>query len=266
MAQPDTATANGTKPNAVAKALSIIETIQQARGSLSLKELAARLGMNKSTVHHLAATLTQRGFLSQESATRKYNIGLHLVEIGQAHLDQLDVRVTARPFMERLSRDVGEIVYLVVLDRCDIVCVDKIDGLCQSGALRCNFYIGMRTSPHSTAAGKVLLAFLPEEKADEIIARRGMPARTQFTITDPRHFKEHLVRVRKQGFAYGFQEHEMGLQCVAAPIFNQSGQCRAALGVSGPLTRVTRELMEGTLKPAVVTAARQVSQANPLPK
>ena len=248
------------KLNAVGKALSIIDTIHRANSSLSLKELAERLGMNKSTIHHLVSTLAEHGFLSQEPSTRRYKIGLHLVEVAQDYLSHSEVRVAARPFLERLARDFGETVHLAVLEGNDLVLLDKAVLLSQGG-LSGDSLIEICACPHSTAAGKVLLAQDPWERAEEILSRYGLTAPTRYTITDWGQLREELAQVKRQGVAFDFQEHELGMHSVAAPVFCRDGRCVGALGIAGPLTRLTMERLENALKPAVVAAALQISQA-----
>lgn len=239
----------------------VIETIYQAQRSLSIKELAAELGMHKSTLHHLVSTLTEFGFLAQDPDTRKYNIGLHLVEIGQAYLQQLDLRSIAHPFLERLAMEAGETAHLLILDHNDVVYIDKVENLSQPTALRCSSYIGRRAGAYATAAGKALLAHLPEADIRNYLAHQELSAKTPYTITDPAQLLEELQRIKKYGFALDRQENEVGLQCVAAPIFSREAKCIAALSVSGPVSRMIPERIKETLLPLVKQTAKQISAA-----
>lgn len=249
-----------TKLNAVGKALAIIDTIHRANTSLGLKEIAEELGMNKSTVHHLVSTLTEHGFLSQEPSTRRYRIGWHLVKVAQDYLAHSEVRVAARPFLEHLARDCGEAVHLAVIAGSDLIFLDKAVLLNQP-KLSGDSPIEFCTCPHSTAAGKVLLAQRPWERAEKILSQYGLTASTRYTITDWNQLREELAQAKRRGVAFDFQEHELGMHSVAAPIFGRDGRCVAALSISGPLTRVTMERLENVLNPAVRTAARQISAA-----
>ena len=245
--------------NSVAKAIMVIEGIYQAQRSLSIKELASELGMHKSTLHHLVSTLTEFGFLAQDPDTKKYNIGLHLVEIGQAYLQQLDLRSIAHPFLERLVREAGETAHLLILDHYDVVYIDKVENLSQPTALRCSSYIGRRTGAYATAAGKALLAHLPEAEIRQYLEKQGLTPKTAYTITDPEKLLSVLQRIKKDGFALDLQENEVGLQCVAAPIFNREARCIAALSISGPIGRMTLERIEQELLPMVKETAAEIS-------
>lgn len=250
-----------TKVNSVGKAIKVMELLHKARRSLSIKEIADELGMHKSTLHHLVSTLTEFGFLSQDPETRKYHIGLHLVEIGQAYLEQLDLKNTAHPFLERLAMEAKETVHLMILDQYDAVYIDKLEDLTQLSALRCSSYIGRRASAYSTAAGKVLLAHLPPAALHDYLACQKLTPITEHTITNPQILLEQLKQIKKAGFALDLQENEVGLQCVAAPVFDLKGRCIAALSISGPVSRMSTPRIEKKFKPLAKSTAKQISQA-----
>lgn len=243
----------------MAKAVKIIETISKARRGMGIKELATELEMAKSTLHHIISTLVEVGFLSKDPENRTYNIGLHLVEIGQAYLEQLDLRQIARPYLERLSSKVKEIVHLLILDQEEVVYIDKVEDHVQEGTLRCSSFIGRRVSAYSTAAGKVLLAFLPAAELESYLSTKELSPKTKFTITSPEILRKQLAKVKEEKIALDCQENELGLQCVAAPIFDREGRCIAALSISGPVNRVSLERINSQLKSAAAATARQIS-------
>lgn len=243
----------------MAKAVKIIDTIHKARRGMGIAELASELGMPKSTLHHIIATLVETGFLSQDPLSRTYNIGFHLVEIGQAYLEQLDLRKVARPHLEQLSLKVKEIVHLLVLDQAEVVYIDKVENHVQEGTLRCSSFIGRRVSAYSTAAGKVLLAFLPQEELRSYLSTEKLLPKTKYTVTSAELLWEQLATVKEEGYAVDRQENEVGLQCVAAPIFNREGKCVAALSISGPMNRVSLKRIDEELKGAAILTARQIS-------
>lgn len=253
--------ASRVRIGSVAKAVMIIETIHKARRSMSIKELSDELAMPKPTLHHLMATLVEAGFLSQDSVTRAYNIGLHLVEIGQAYLEQLDLRKIARPFLERLSIEVQETVHLLILDQSEVVYIEKVEDLNQEGTLRCSSFIGRRVSAYSTAAGKTLLAFLPTADLQSYLKGRILHPKTEHTITSADLLLEELRKIREERYAIDRQENEVGLQCVAVPVFDRGGRCIAALSISGPVNRVSLERIESALKSAAELTAKEISSA-----
>ena len=120
--------------------------------------------------------------------------------------------------------------------------------------------MGLRNPAHSCAVGKVLLADLPEKALDHFIQERGLPKRTENTITDFYQLKEHLAMVRRQGYAIDDQENEKGIRCVGAPIYNETGKVVAAVSVSGPAFRVTKKVIQEKLKEEVMDKAFKISQ------
>jgi DNA-binding IclR family transcriptional regulator len=120
--------------------------------------------------------------------------------------------------------------------------------------------VGLRNPAHSSAVGKVLLSHLPEEELNGLIKEQGLPKRTENTITDPIQLKEHLKLVQKQGYAIDDEENEKGIRCVAAPIYNEAGRAVAAISISAPAFRVTKKVIQESLKKEVMETAFKISQ------
>ena len=120
--------------------------------------------------------------------------------------------------------------------------------------------IGVRNPAHSCAVGKVLLSYSSDQGLDFLIKEKGLQKRTENTITDPDQLKEHLKSVRRQGYAIDDEENEKGIRCVAAPIRNEKGKTVAAISLSGPAFRITKKVVQETLKKEVMETAYQISQ------
>ncbi|MDX2481796.1 MAG: IclR family transcriptional regulator, partial [Desulfuromusa sp.] len=228
------------KLNTVGKVIAIIETIQAANRPLSIKEIADTLELNKSSLHHHIKTLTGKGYLQQEEESRKYDIGLNLVRVGQSYLQRLDVRERGHYFLEQLSRELNETVHMMVLDRNELVYIDKVDVNHQPGSLKCSSFIGLRTDVYSTAAGKMLLSHLQRGALEEILQNLKMQPITEYTLSSKTELKKELALTKARGYALDLQEHVVGLQCVAAPILNMHSQCIAAISLSGPVATIPR--------------------------
>lgn len=261
-----TMTITNTKLNTVGKAIAIIETIQAANRPLSIKEIAETLELNKSSLHHHIKTLTENGYLQQDGESRKYDIGLNLVRVGQSYLHRLNVRERGHYFLEQLSRQLNETVHMMVLDRDELVYIDKVDVNHQPGALKCTSFIGLRTDVYSTAAGKVLLSHLQRGALEEILQHLEMRAITQYTITSKTELREDLKRTKERGYALDLQEHVIGLQCIATPILNMHSQCIAAISVSGPITTISKELLESEILQQLEETSYKISQAMGYPQ
>jgi len=249
------------KLNTVGKAMLVFEKLREAGRPLSVKEIAEAAGVNKSSLHHHIKTLAELGYLQQETESRKYDIGLGLVQVGQSYLQRLDVRERGHSYLEQLSRELNQTAHMLLLDGSQIVYVDKIEIQHKPGSLRCSSFIGMHTDIHSTASGKVLLSNLDSEAAENILLQIEFNQTTAYTITDIAHFKTELERTKQRGFGLDLQEHSLGLQCVAVPVLNLQGECVAAISVSSPVATVNQEMLEGEILKKVLDTGQKISAA-----
>jgi len=247
--------------DSVIRSLQIIESIHNAKTGLSIQELAEILNKNRTTLHHQVSTLVRMGYLFRDSVTRKYDIGSHLIEIGQRYLNRLDIRRVAHIHLERLSRRLDETVNLLILRNFELVYIDKFDFTQRVGDLKPSFYIGASTQAYATAAGKVLLASLSEEEIDNMLSRNDLVARTEHTITDPTTLKKELKIIFCQGFAVDNEEHQIGVKCIAVPLINNRPQVVAAISVSGPAGRFKASYMTESILPELKKTADTISRA-----
>ena len=252
------------KPNNLVQTIErvsfILDILGQNPQGISIRDLSARVKLPKGTTHRLLSSLTYFGYVRQDSRTRSYLLGFRLVELGQLLLSQLDLRKEAEPFLRELAEKTRETVHLVFLDRDEIVYIDKVEMVHNHSGLRMASRVGARNPAHSSAVGKVLLAHLSEETLNSIIQEKGLPKRTENTITDTSQLKEHLKIVSRQGYAIDDEENEKGIRCVAAPIYNEMGKAVAAISVSGPAFRITKKMVQETLKKEVMETALKISQ------
>jgi IclR family transcriptional regulator, KDG regulon repressor len=252
------------KPNNLVQTIErvsfILDILGQNPQGISIRDLSARVQLPKGTTHRLLSSLTYFGYVRQDPRTRSYLLGFRLVELGQLLLSQLDLRKEAEPFLRELAERTKETVHLVFLDRNEIVYIDKVEMVHNHSGLRMASRVGARNPAHSSAVGKMLLAHLPDETLNNIIEEKGLPKRTENTLTDASQLKDHLKIVRRQGYAIDDEENEKGIRCVAAPIYNEMGQAVAAISVSGPAFRITKRTIQETLKKEVMETALKISQ------
>ncbi|AGB42406.1 transcriptional regulator [Halobacteroides halobius DSM 5150] len=231
-----------TKPNnlvkSVNRSINILEELAKYENGLGVTEIGNRLDVHKSSVHRLLSTLVYRGLVEQDQETGKYKLGLKLFELGSRIFNDLEVREYAKPYIEELVRKTNETVHLVTLDQGEVLYIDKVKS---PETITMASQIGARGPIHCTGVGKAMAAYLAETEVDKIIKKKGMPKQTENTITDPREFKEHLDLVKERGYAIDEIENEAGIRCIAAPIFDYDGDVVAAVSVSGPTMRVTKE-------------------------
>ena len=217
------------------RAINILDLFDEQTANLGITEIAEKLGLHKSTAAGLVYTLEHNRYLEQDPETRKYSLGFKLVERASTLLDQFDVRKAARPHLEELIAWCDESVNLAIRDGGQVVYIER---LTTTRSLGMRAKVGYRTPLHCTALGKAILSCMPTNKVEELITQYGLPAATDNTITDPAQFLREIDRVRAQGFAVDDEEIEIGVRCVAAPIFDHTGRPVAAVSISTPVLRL----------------------------
>ncbi len=235
----------------VEKALVVLQVAAEQAEPTSLLGLSRAAGLDKTTTHRLATSLTRFGLLRFDSAARAYSLGLRLVELGQRAVAQLSLPREARPHLERLGELSGEAVHLGVFDEGQVVFVDQVPSI-HPVVIRAR--VGSRVPAHCTAMGKVLAAFGPPEWKARVV-RGGLPALTPNTITQPDDWAEHLARVRRLGYAMDDEEHRLGVRCVGAPVCDHTGRAVAGISVTGPAFRYSRERMAEMVQPLLEATA-----------
>ena len=237
----------------------ILDILGKSPHGISVGVLSEKTGFPKGTAHRLLTSLAYFDMVRQDPITKSYHLGFKLVELGNRLLGQLDFRTEARPYLKELAERTKETVHMVILDRNEGLYVDKVDATEHASGLRMVSMLGSRIPAHCSSVGKVLLAHLSDEKLINLVADKGLPRRTENTITDFDKLKTHLQQVRGQGFAIDDEENEKGIKCVGAPILDQSGQVLAAISISVPGIRINTETLQTTLKDHVIATAMKIS-------
>ncbi len=240
------------------RGLQILEAFSESSPSLSLTEIASTVDLDKSTVFRSVHTLEQLGFLERDRETKRYRPGLKILRLGFTALSSLEVAQIAQPYLKALSAECGETTNMTIRDGAEIVYVARNK---TQQIISVNLHLGSRLPVYCTSMGKVqLIDFSPQELAD-LLGKGPYPKRGPNTITTFEDLMAELDRVRRQGYAVNDEELGVGLRSVAAPIRNRDGDVIAAINVSTPSARASREEMIHTLAPMVVNAAREISLA-----
>lgn len=230
------------------RVLQILGAFGSNAHELSIGSIADKLGVHKSTASRLAATLVQRGFLEREE--RILRLGPEVNRLGLLALGNADLSALAADAMKWLCSATRETVHIAVLERTEALNVAQVDGPAIVGI---GNWVGRKTKLHCAANGKVLLAFT---KAPALKGR--LTAFTPRTITSLEVLRTELQKVREVGWACNIGELEEGLNAVAVPVFDATGNCRAALSVSGPSYRVAPERF-AHLSESCIQAAQLIS-------
>ncbi len=234
----------------------ILEYLAAARRPVDLAQISRDMRMNKSTLHRYLTVLTQHGYVSREEVTRRYRLGARVAWLAAQFLSATDVRQVAHPILEHLAKVSGETIHLAILDRHEIMYIDKVDS---QQAVRMASFVGSQAPIHSTSVGKAMLAYQPESQWLEYIKNPGLTVCTPHTITDPTVFVDHLRQVRDQGYAIDRLENEDGICCVAAPIYDHLGKVIAAISITGWNISMTDATIEKMI-PLVQDGCRTVSK------
>lgn len=219
---------------------------------VSLKRLAERTGLAKTTAFNLVTAMVDVGWAERDAAAGAYRLGTQLLVYGKAVERRLDISTIARPHLVRLCANTRETVNLAIPRAADVLIVESLEG---TQSLRVTSYAGTRAPYHSTACGRALLAHKPESMRRLIFSIGDLPALTSRTITDPKALEDLLAQCRKRGWATEYEENEPGGACVAAPIFNQAGEAIAAVSIAGPSSRFDAPTVEALGKLLVASVA-----------
>ncbi|MBN1450473.1 MAG: IclR family transcriptional regulator [Anaerolineales bacterium] len=237
---------------AVERALDVLMCFTSQTPELTMTQISEMVGINKSTVHRLLATLEGKRFVERDPVTGIYRPGIRLLQMAFLTLEHNDLRRLATPFLHTLCDQYRENVNLTVLDDTEVIYLDVIES---SQRVKLAAAPGQRLPAFCTASGKAILAFLPEENARHIL-ECGMPRYTKNTITSLDAFFEDMSQTRQRGYAISEQEFEEGINAIAAPICNHP---IASVSIAGPAYRLTRERMI-EMGPNLVAVANNIAK------
>lgn len=252
---PQTARTRDYTVESVRHALRILHTfVEDAHWEQSADEIGQRLGLNKSRVFRLLWTLESEGYVRQDPHTKRYRLSLKLLEFGAALARQLDLARTAAPLLAELTRQTGETSYVYALDGLEAVTVAKQE--C-SQPMRIAAEIGRRDTLEVGAACNLLLAYQPPEVIDQVLGS-VVRRRTDRTVTEPGALRAKLAEIRRRGYHLSQSEDQEGVDAIAAPIRDSTGQVIAAVAIAGPSVRFTPD-KTSVFIPLVCDVARRMS-------
>jgi IclR family transcriptional regulator, KDG regulon repressor len=241
--------------SAAARVLAVLESMSRAR-SIGLEELSRGVGLAKPTVYRFLQTLQSLGYARRIEGDR-WAITLKMFNVGSRALDHLDLHAAARPVAEELADELGETVHMGVLEGDSAVYVLKIES---KYTIRMFSRVGRRIPLYCTAIGKVLLAFSDADARKAALEDVKLVAHAPKTITKRSALDAELRKIRSQGFAMDDEEHEEGIKCIGAPVFDREGSLAAALSASWPAFRFEASDQSRSAA-AVKAAAGRISEA-----
>ncbi|RII12306.1 Transcriptional regulator KdgR [Streptomyces sp. YIM 130001] len=243
---------------AVTRSLDILELFLEGDGTLSAPEVTRSLGLPRTTVHELIATLTARSYLVPVPARPgRYRLGVRTYQLGSRYSEDLDLAAEGRQVATEVADTCDETVHVAILEGTDVIYIAKVDS---THAVRMVSAAGRRLPAHCTSVGKMLLAALPEAELESRLADLELTAMTPHSITEPATLRATLDETRQRGVASEHRESNPDVSCVAAPVRDRTGRVVAALSISVPMIRWSdareAELAELAAKGAAELSAR----------
>ena len=240
--------------SSVASALRLLKVFSADESELGITTLAQRMGLAKSTIHRLTSTLVSEGFLEQNPINEKYRLGLSLFGLGTLVRRRMNVSTEALEHLHALRDRTGETVHLAVLEQADIMYLFNLES---QQAIGMRSYLGVRKPAFCSSEGRAILAFSPPAVVKRVL-KSALIARTPQTITKPVALDKLLAGVAQTGYAVDDEESDAGMRGLAAPIRDASGTVIAAVGLAGPVQRLSKKNLR-SYTPWVLHAAQAIS-------
>jgi DNA-binding IclR family transcriptional regulator len=239
------------------RAFAILEEIARHREGVGLADLSKLVGLHNSTTFHLAKTMVSLGYIRREKDSKRYRVGRPLFALAASALDEIEMVNVATPALEELSRETGESSHFAVRMGDAVVVIARTSG---PGAFHLTDRVGVLRPAHCTALGKVILASLRQDQLERFLARVELKPSTAHTITESPVLLREIAEIRRSGIAYDDGEFNLEVRCVAVPVKDFTGQIIGALGISGPIWRLSNQVMQSRAK-TVQAASNRLSAA-----
>lgn len=244
----------GDGTGSLEKAIDVLEEIGRQPGGISHNDLAERIGMPRTTVYRLLATLTTRGLVRRDPSRRVYCLGLRCFELARQAYAMPDMVAAAGQELRDLRDLTGETSYIGTLEGLDVVSLERYES---PHGHRSSVGLGHRKPVYATSQGKAIMAALDDAACDAILASLSLRALTPGTLTDRRRLQAELRATRTRGWAIDDEENVPGVRCVGAAVTDQQGTVRGAISIAGPAYRLPRARLE-LLGPEIADAARRI--------
>jgi IclR family transcriptional regulator, KDG regulon repressor len=237
------------------RAFAILEEVARHREGIGLAELSKLVGLHNSTTFHLAKTMVSLGYMRQERDSKRYRVGRPLFALAASALDEIEMVNFATPVLEDLSRESGESGHFAVRMGDSVVVIARTSG---AGAFQLTDRVGVVRPAHCTALGKIILASLRPDQLKRFLERVELKPSTKKSITDSSALLREITEIRRDAIAFDDGEFNAEVRCVAVPVYNFTGEVIGALGISGPIWRMTDQVLQSRAK-LVQAAAKRLS-------
>jgi IclR family transcriptional regulator, KDG regulon repressor len=235
------------------RAFAILEEVARHREGIGLAELSKLVGLHNSTTFHLAKTMVTLGYMRQERDSKRYRVGRPLFALAASALDEIEMVNLATPVLEDLSRESGESGHFAVRMGDSVVVIARTSG---AGAFQLTDRVGVVRPAHCTALGKIILASLRPDQLKRFLERVDLKPSTKKSITEPSALLREITEIRRSAIAFDDGEFNAEVRCVAVPVYNFTGEVIGAMGISGPIWRMTDQAIQSRAKLVQAAAGR----------
>ncbi len=218
---------NESSVQSISRAFDILEALSLERKGLRLTELSEQLELHKSTVYRILKSLIDRGYV--EKSDKYYRLGLGFIMLSSHLLNSIELKTEAEPYLRQLSDLTGQTVFLAVREETEVVYIDKVE---QFNSLRRYSIIGKRIPIYCTSLGRSLLFDEDEESLDNLLNIIEIKKVTRKTETDPIRLQHKIRRMKKRGWSEDIEEHQSGVRCVGAPVYDYRNKIIAAISTA----------------------------------
>ncbi|MBE0688207.1 MAG: IclR family transcriptional regulator [Anaerolineaceae bacterium] len=233
----------------LARGLKLLAQLGESTVGCSITETAQELGVDKGSASRLMNTLVKYGFAEKDQVSRRFYLGPQVVVLSRSLLTRMPLREVAKPFLRELMKNTGECAHIGVLSQGKVLYIDQVES---PASLRVNAEVGFMAPLHCTALGKVLIAF-GRQPILENLARF-----TDSTLVSQEALRKNLEMVLERGYAVDDEEFDVGVRCIAAPIYDFRNKAIGSIGISGPITRMIQSRM-ASLAEQVLVVSHQLS-------
>ncbi|QUW21274.1 IclR family transcriptional regulator [Sporosarcina sp. Marseille-Q4063] len=248
---------NKYKNQSLERAFSILNLFTQVEPELSFNEIDKKINLTKATLYRFLGDLEVSGFIEQDIFSKKYRLGLKLLELGTIVQDNIEVRKKAFPFLEDIRKRTNENVNLGILENGEVVYVERLE---TARLIRMNFRVGSRVPAHCSSIGKVLLSYASQEEQSHYLETVELEMFTEQTITSEVEFNKELIKTRNQGYSISDREFIDEIRTIAFPIFNHLNEAVASFNISGPHYRLPYELIQTKILPMLLDTGEKISK------
>ncbi len=245
----------GTTVQALDRGLMLLVALTR-EGSVTLSDIAMKIGMPPSSAHRILITLQKHGFVEFSDATQEWTIGIEAFRVGNSYLERTNLVEISQQVMRDLMEDTGETANLAIGNDGQVVFVSQVE---THNPIRAFFRPGTRGHMHASGIGKALLADMSRAEVEKILQKTGLPEFTSKTIVSPEALFADLERTALRRWSFDDEERYMGMRCVAASIYNSSGKAVAGISVSGPTIRFA-DIDVDEIGPRVRKAADEITR------